>query len=102
MKARKIDGNQNEIVKYFRSFDISVAITSALGDGFPDLVLGYRGHNFLVEIKDGSLSPSRQKLTEKEQQFKDGWKGQYKVISSLEEAREFVLHIYQYTGVLSC
>lgn len=85
-RAAKVDANQQEIVSALRSIPgVSVAVTSALGDGFPDLVLGYKARTYLVEVKNGELSPSRKQLTDDEQEFKDKWTGHYSVCESLEE-----------------
>jgi hypothetical protein len=51
-----------------------------------DLLVGREGFNFLLEIKDGRLPPSQRKLTEKEQQWHAGWRGQVAVVESVEEA----------------
>lgn len=85
-RAARIDANQNEIVTMLRKMGYSVAITSDCGKGFPDIVVGRSGINFLFEIKDGNKVPSAQKLTPAEQQFADRWKGQYDVITCLDDA----------------
>lgn len=85
-RAARVDANQNEIVTMLRKMGYSVAITSDCGKGFPDIVVGRSGRNYLFEIKDGNKPKSAQKLTEAEQQFADAWKGQYNVISCLDDA----------------
>jgi len=85
-RAARIDANQNEIVTMLRKMGYSVAITSDCGKGFPDIVVGRSGRNYLFEIKDGNKVPSKQKLTDLEQQFCDAWKGQYNVITCLDDA----------------
>ena len=82
---KRTDANQTAIVSAFRKLGATVAITSALGKGFPDLVVGYRGQNFLVEIKDGSKPPSAQKLTPDEAAFVEKWRGQYDIIRSVDD-----------------
>lgn len=84
-RQAKIDSNQNEIVSYARKLGFSVAITSSLGGGFPDIVLGKNGINFLGEIKDGKKPPSARKLTEPEQKFHNEWRGQICIIESIED-----------------
>jgi hypothetical protein len=81
----KVDSNQAEIVKAFRSLGFSVFPTHTIGRGFPDLTLAKKGLNFLVEVKDGSLPPSARKLTPAEQEFKDSWRGQYDIITSIDD-----------------
>ena len=75
-RAKKVDRNHKEIVDLFRELGAAVADTSAAGAGFPDLVVQFRsGHTkyriqtHLVEIKDGSLSPSRRRLTDRQEDF---------------------------------
>lgn len=90
-RAAKVDANQTEIVKAFRELGCSVAITSHLGKGFPDMVVGIMGrHNLLVEVKDGAKPPSKRKLTPDEQEFKDNWTGQYCVVESIEDVHRLV------------
>ena len=74
MRGGKVDANQGQIVTTFRDLGAKVAITSDAGGGFPDLVVEYnyptRGlRTLLVEIKDGSLSPSRRQLTDAQKVF---------------------------------
>lgn len=84
MRARRIDANQNEIVKQLRQLGYSVYITSMVGDGFPDLVIGKRNKNFLVELKDGSKPLSARKLTKAEVDFIDKWQGEVIVAHDLD------------------
>lgn len=86
MTARRVDSNQREIVAQLRKIGASVAITSSLGHGFPDLVCGMFGKNYLFELKDGNKPPSARKLTTDEQLFHEKWKGQISVITSLDDA----------------
>lgn len=82
---KRTDANQTAIVSAFRKLGATVSITSALGKGFPDLVVGYRGQNFLVEIKDGSKLPSAQKLTPDETKWHETWRGQITIIRSVDD-----------------
>lgn len=83
-KAR-VDANQKEIVQELRKLDVSVLHTHQLGKGAPDLILGYRNENYLIELKDGSKTKSQQKLTPDEVEFQSKWKGNYAVCNSLEQ-----------------
>lgn len=65
-----------------------MAITSNLGGGFPDIVVGKYGINVLVEIKDGSKPPSKRKLTEDEADFHSAWRGMACVIESEQQVEE--------------
>ena len=89
-RAARIDDNQNEIVKALRNVGASVAITSQMGKGFPDIVVGYRGLNFLFEIKDGNKVPSKRKLTDDEVQFFGNWHGQVDIVESIDDALKII------------
>ena len=85
-RAARIDSNQNEIVEALRRCGASVLITSQLKNCF-DILVGYNGINYIVEIKDGNKPPSQRKLTKGEEAFRDSWKGgKYYIIESIEDA----------------
>lgn len=91
MRAKKIDGNQNSIVESLRQIPgVSVAVTSSLGNGFVDTVIGYKGRNYLVEIKDENQPIWKRKLTRDEQKFHSEWKGQIAVCKSFDEVFELI------------
>jgi hypothetical protein len=90
-RAARIDANQTAVTKALRDAGMTVAVTSSLGKGFPDLVVGFRGLTCLVELKDGAKPPSAQKLTADEQQFADSWAGHLCKAGSAEEIIEEVL-----------
>lgn len=81
----KVDANQSRIVKELRQAGCSVAMTSNLGGGFPDILVGWRGVNVLAEIKDPNQPPSKRRLTPDEQEFHAAWKGQKCVIETAED-----------------
>jgi hypothetical protein len=92
--AKRVDSNQKEIVACMRNMGATVAITSMVGKGFPDLVVGFRGKNYLVEVKDGSKSASRKSLTTCEFMFHDTWKGQVAVVESVDDAIVLLQNTY--------
>lgn len=51
-----------------------------------DLLVGYRGRNLLLEVKDGSKPASARKLTPDQVIFRAEWRGQYDVVTSVEDA----------------
>lgn len=87
MRHGKIDANQTQIVTAAGATVLSLA---DLGKGCPDLVCGYRGVNYLLEVKDGSKPPSKRKLTPDEAAWHAGWAGQVTVINSPDEALELL------------
>ncbi len=84
-KYGKIDNNQKEIVSGLRKLGYSVFSLANVGNGFPDIIVGYNNQNYLFEIKDGSKSPSQRKLTEMEQKFFDNWIGQVDKVCNLDQ-----------------
>lgn len=89
-RAARTDENHAFIRDTLRKAGASVADTSRLGQGFPDLVAGIRGINYLIEIKDGNKIPSQRKLTADEAKWHDGWRGQVCVIENVEDALRLI------------
>lgn len=85
-RAAKVDGNQEAIVQALRDVGARVAITSGAGNGFPDLVVAFRGRVFPLEIKDGSLPPSERRLTPAQKAFHAEWAGYCWLANSTDEA----------------
>lgn len=89
-RRAKIDRNHNEIADALRDCGCSVRSLASVGAGMPDLLVGSRGHNYLLEVKDGRLSPSKRKLTKEENMFHLTWGGNVAVVESVAEALEAV------------
>lgn len=68
--ARKIDNNHTEIVNLLRQSHCSVLNLFRVGDNCPDLLIGYRGKNYLAEVKS-----EKGKLTEGQREFMRLWRG---------------------------
>ena len=79
-RAARVDASQSAIVAALRQMGATVAITSMVGKGFPDAIVGAYGQTVLAEIKDGSKPPSRRKLTEAQEPFHATWRGSPVVI----------------------
>jgi hypothetical protein len=84
--AAKTDANQKNVVKAFRDIGASVQILSAVGKGCPDVLVGFRGCNVLVEIKDGDKPPSARKLTTDQVKWHESWAGQVCVATDITDA----------------
>jgi hypothetical protein len=61
-----------------------------IGSGCPDLLVGFRGKNFLLEVKDGNLPPSKCRLTDDEEEFFRIWRGAVSLVSDPAEALRLV------------
>ena len=85
MYIRKTDSNQAEIVKAFRKLGCSVQSLHRLGQGLPDLLVGHRGRNHIVEVKseDGDYTP-------KQLEWIDKWRARVYTIRSVEEVCDLV------------
>ncbi len=86
MYAKKIDLLQKEVVNALRKIGASVTILSAVGKVFPDLIVGFRKVNFLIEVKSRKTAT----LTPDQVEFFNTWNGQVAVIYSAEEAINLV------------
>lgn len=91
-RAARVDANQEQIVKALRKAGATVLITSQLKNCF-DILVGYKGINYIMEIKDENQPPSKRRLTEGEQGFKDKWKGgEYYIVINIDEALNTILN----------
>lgn len=92
-RAAKVDANHSRIVATLRAAGISVYDTSAVGRGFPDLVCGYGGRTYVVEVKDGAKYASQRRLTGPQEVFRASWLGCYKVLETEEQARLWAIAV---------
>ena len=72
----KRDAIQGEIVEVLRAYGFSVYDAAHAGRDFPDLVVGFGGQTFLVEIKSSEKAP----LTPGQVEFAHTWRGSAVVI----------------------
>ena len=83
---KNTDANQGRIVRALRDVGATVTVLSQVGYGCPDILVGFRGVNYLLEIKDGAKSPSRQRLTPAEMRWHNEWRGQVAIVNSIDAA----------------
>lgn len=69
--AKRVDENQNLIKHTFIALGASVLDLSRVGQGCPDLLIGYKGKTALVEIK----SSNKATFTEPQLKFIKSWRG---------------------------
>ena len=82
----KVDANQSEIVDALRAAGASVCSLAGMAHGCPDLLVGWRGKNLLMEVKDSRKPPSARKLTPDQLAWHSLWMGSVHVVSSVEDA----------------
>lgn len=97
-RAAKVDDNQVEVVRKLRLLGASVTDLSAVGAGCPDLLVGYRGANYLLEVKRPDASLRRtikdagtkerapRELTPDQARWHEGWRGQKAIVHDSNEA----------------
>lgn len=80
---RKVDANQAEIVEALRKAGASVQPIHVVGQGVPDLLVGWHGKTYLFEVK-----AKGGKLTKDELTWLANWRGQAVTVHSVDEALE--------------
>ena len=74
-RAAKIDANQTQVVEALRAAGATVQSLAAVGQGVPDLLVGFQGKTLLMEVKDGRKPPSQRQLTEDQLKWHGVWRG---------------------------
>ena len=86
-RAAKTDLNQAEVVNEFRRLGASVQCLHSVGHGVPDLLVGYCGRNYLIEVKNGAkagLTRDHQVL------WHNRWPGQVDVVRFVSDVKTFM------------
>jgi hypothetical protein len=68
---KRVDENQSQIIHTFIALGASVLNLSRVGEGCPDILVGYKKHSVLCEIKRDSKSA----YTEPQIKFMQEWRG---------------------------
>ena len=89
-RAARTDANQTEIVAALRRVGATVQPLHAVGGGCPDILVGWLGANYLIEIKDGAKKPSARKLTPDQVVWHRDWKGQKAIAKNVDEALKII------------
>jgi hypothetical protein len=84
---KRVDGNQVEIVAALRQIGASVQHLYVVGFGCPDLLVGFCGMSFLLEVKQAG-----EKLNGAEKRWHNDWAGgPLGVVHTAEEAINLVM-----------
>lgn len=78
---KKTDKNQQEIMDALRKVGASVSSLHTVGCGIPDLLVGYRGRNYLIEVKT-----DKGKITPAQIEFHGSWRGEVHIVRSVDDA----------------
>ncbi|MGI3168423.1 hypothetical protein ACRARG_04675 [Pseudooceanicola sp. C21-150M6] len=90
-RAAKVDANQRELVEQLRGIGMSVQPLHSVGGGCPDLLCGWQGQNFLLEVKPEGVGVSKQRQNlrgDHQPKWHDEWRGQVAVVHNVTEALE--------------
>src|SRR5512139_2403796 len=78
----RVDANHAEIVSALREAGVSVVDLSGVGQGCPDLLCGWCGHSFVLEVKrplgprtDAEGHDDEVDLTDAQIRFASSWRG---------------------------
>jgi hypothetical protein len=74
-RAAAVDGNQRAIVQALRQVGASVEYLHRIGQGTPDLLVGFRRGTFLLEVKDPTKPASKRGLTADQEVWHRTWQG---------------------------
>ena len=72
MRAKRTDANQSAIMAVLREVGATVVDLSAVGKGCPDLLVGFRGVTYLLEVKNVK---GKNKTTPDQDVFYAWWRG---------------------------
>ena len=74
-RAAKVDANHTQVVMALQAAGATVQSLAAVGQGVPDLLVGFQGKTLLMEVKDGQKPPSHRRLTEQQITWHGAWRG---------------------------
>ncbi len=70
-----MDANQDPIVRALRKVGATVQSLAKVGDGTPDLLVGFRRQSYLLEVKDPAQPPSKRTLRDSQEHWHAVWRG---------------------------
>lgn len=81
MRAARVDRNQREIVAALRRVGASVQPLHTVGGGVPDLLVGFRGGNYLIEVKSEKGIHSGDQV-----EWHGAWRGRVETARNVDDA----------------
>lgn len=88
-RAARRDANERRVIDALRA--CGAYVKQINDEGAFDLLVYYRGHTLILEVKDGDKPPSARALTPAEQKFHDEWPGQnLHIVNSEHEALDIL------------
>jgi len=88
-RVARRDANERRVIDALRA--CGAYVKQINDEGFVDLLVWYRGHVLLLEVKDGDKPPSARALTPAEAKFHAEWPGQnLHIVNSEHEALDIL------------
>ena len=78
---KRTDSTQASIFRAWRQVGATVQSLHTVGDGAPDALVGFRGMNYVAEIKT-----PRGRLTPAQVRWHRDWRGQVAIVETVDEA----------------
>ena len=83
--AARRDANERDIIDSLRA--VGAVVQPLDAKGVPDLLVGFRGVTYLLEVKDSEKPPSARKLTPDQATWHKAWTGGLlAVVETVDEA----------------
>lgn len=90
-RAGNIDRNHTAIVQALHDIGAGVQSLANVGNGCPDLLVGYHDRTMVLEVKNEGDSPSHRALSAAQVNWHATWPGQVAVVYTPEEAKKVVI-----------
>jgi hypothetical protein len=85
--THRVDANQKELVRLLRKLP---GVGVLVWNGDVDIIVGYRGRNYLLEVKNPTRPKAHDKKSKIQQDLRRYWPGNYAVVESFEDALEVI------------
>ena len=85
MKAQQRDVNEPAIIAALEAVGASVDPLPG-GNGRPDLLVGFRQQNFLLEIKNPEADSDKRRLNALQKKWHANWQGRAHLVETVEQA----------------
>ena len=85
-RAARTDGNQGDIVAALEAAGASVQSLAAVGNGCPDLLVGYRSINYVIEVKDPAQPACKRRLNSHQKPWHAEWRGRAHLVETVDQA----------------
>ncbi len=84
-RISRVDNNQREIVEILRKIGASVQMLHYVGFGCPDILVGFRGQNYLFEIKLEGRKRNKAQI-----RWHSNWNGEVHTINCAGDAMRII------------